>query len=72
MEIFVFSVEKTSLSHMKQRAKQAIQSTSTQTLQKMWKRMNATASYVAGVNGGRNQQDNKSVKSLKYFHDSAY
>lgn len=57
---------------MEQRAKQALQSTSTWTLEKMQKNKVATINCVVKVNGGLTEQSRIWLKLLEYFYFSAY
>lgn len=56
---------------MFQKIRQAKQDISTQTLEKMWKDMNAKTSYVVGVNSGQFEQENIRMTLLVYFYYSA-
>lgn len=55
---YVFSVEIQSLSHMKERIKQAIEAVSTETLEKVWKNINSRINHIIRVEGGHIEQDN--------------
>lgn len=57
MEDVVFSVETTSLPHMRQMTKLTIQSVSVQTLEKIRESNSARTGTVVGVNGGPTEQD---------------
>ena len=69
---YVFSVEIQSLSHMKERIKQAIEAVSTETLEKVWKNINSRINHIIRVNGGHIEQDNIWTKLLEYLYHNTH
>lgn len=69
---FVFSVSISSLSHMEQRTKQAIECTGTQILEKIWKNMSARTTYVLRADGGHAEQGDVRLKHVQCFYYTGY
>lgn len=62
----------TSQSDTQEMIRQAIEGTSIQKLQKVWKHVSTRNNQIEAVNGGYIEQDNVQIKVVEFFYCNAF